>query len=122
MSYPRVLNKLVVHSGCAFSGLVWLILFTVQATKELLRKEQVRWSFSLQALLLISNLKTSAPTVAVTYFILALLIGIVLFAYPKVRSTHHDAFERTHRFLGWSATALVWCQVGPSFGHTSTVY
>ena len=40
-----------------------------------------------------------------------LLVGIVLFAYPKVRTTHHDAFERTHRFLGWTATALVWCQV-----------
>ncbi|KAI0355003.1 nonribosomal peptide synthetase 12 [Trametes cingulata] len=83
-----------LHSGCAVSGLVWLILFTVQATRELLNRE-----------------KTSAATVAITYFILMLLVGIVLFAYPKVRSTHHDAFERTHRFLGWTATALVWCQV-----------
>ena len=40
-----------------------------------------------------------------------LLIGIVLMAYPKFRLTHHDAFERAHRFLGWTATALVWCQV-----------
>ncbi|TCD70141.1 hypothetical protein EIP91_004611 [Steccherinum ochraceum] len=83
-----------LHSGCAFSGLVWLCAFTGQATRELLSKG-----------------KTSAPTVAITYFILVLLIGIVLFAYPKARSTHHDAFERTHRFLGWSATALVWGQV-----------
>ncbi|TFK89560.1 nonribosomal peptide synthetase 12 [Polyporus arcularius HHB13444] len=82
------------HSGCAISGVVWLILFTVQATRELLNKQE-----------------TSVATVAITYFILMLLIGIVLFAYPKVRSTHHDAFERTHRFLGWTATALVWCQV-----------
>ncbi|EKM49537.1 uncharacterized protein PHACADRAFT_153957 [Phanerochaete carnosa HHB-10118-sp] len=82
-----------LHSGCAISGLVWLIAFTVQATRELLEKG-----------------KTSVPTVAVTYFILALLIGIVLFAYPKNRSVHHDAFERSHRLLGWSATALVWCQ------------
>ncbi|KAI0755006.1 nonribosomal peptide synthetase 12 [Daedaleopsis nitida] len=83
-----------LHSGCAISGLVWLILFTAQATRELLNRQQ-----------------TSVATVAITYFILTLLIGIVLFAYPKVRSTHHDAFERTHRFLGWTATALVWCQV-----------
>jgi len=83
-----------LHSGCAISGLVWLIAFTAQATKELLNKQQ-----------------TSAPTVAITYFILMLLVGIVLFAYPKFRSTHHDKFERTHRFLGWTATALVWCQV-----------
>ena len=55
--------------------------------------------------------QTSASTVAITYFILMLLIGIVIFAYPKARNTHHDAFERTHRFLGWTATALVWAQV-----------
>ncbi|PIL22505.1 transporter [Ganoderma sinense ZZ0214-1] len=83
-----------LHSGCAISGLVWLVLFTVQATRELLNKE-----------------RTSIATVAITYFILMLVIGIVLFAYPKVRTSHHDAFERAHRFLGWSTTALVWCQV-----------
>ncbi|PSR71741.1 hypothetical protein PHLCEN_2v12389 [Hermanssonia centrifuga] len=83
-----------LHSGCAISGLLWLIAFTAQATKEFIRKE-----------------KTSIGTIAVTYFILVLLIGIVLFAYPKNRSVHHDAFERTHRFLGWAATGLVWCQV-----------
>ncbi|KAL7279919.1 hypothetical protein ACG7TL_006328 [Trametes sanguinea] len=101
-SWPLWIRRIVarvyhiggLHSGCAFSGLVWLILFTIQATRELLNKQQV-----------------SIATVAVTYFILALLVGIVLFAYPKVRTTHHDAFERTHRFLGWSATALVWAQV-----------
>nr|VWP00413.1 Uncharacterized protein [Ganoderma boninense] len=83
-----------LHSGCAISGLVWLILFTVQATRELLKKE-----------------RTSIATVSITYFILMLVIGIVLFAYPKVRTSHHDAFERAHRFLGWTTTALVWCQV-----------
>ncbi|KAI0086471.1 nonribosomal peptide synthetase 12 [Irpex rosettiformis] len=98
------------HSGCAISGLIWLIAFTGQATREL-----------------VTGGKTSAATVAVTYFILTLLIGIVLFAYPKTRTVHHDAFERTHRFLGWSATALVWVQVvllandykgaGQSLGH-----
>jgi len=83
-----------LHSGCAISGVLWLIAFTVQATRELLNKTGA-----------------TAPTVAVTYFILTLLGGIVLFAYPKARSTHHDAFERTHRFLGWTAVALVWCQI-----------
>ncbi|KAK7690040.1 hypothetical protein QCA50_006685 [Cerrena zonata] len=83
-----------LHSGCAISGVIWLIAFTVQATRELVNQAQ-----------------TTAPTVAITYCILALLIGIVIFAYPKARSTHHDSFEKTHRFLGWSAVALVWCQV-----------
>ncbi|KAF6755967.1 nonribosomal peptide synthetase 12 [Ephemerocybe angulata] len=82
-----------LHSGFAISGLVWLILFTAQATKELVRGG-----------------KSSAPTVAVTYVILALLVGIVAFAHPKIRAKYHDNFEMTHRFLGWSATALVWVQ------------
>lgn len=101
-----------MHSGCAISGVVWLIAFTVQATRELLNKAQVRIFFFFSMYHCAhSSSQTSAPTVAVTYFILTLLIGIVIFAYPKARSTHHDAFERTHRFLGWTAVALVWVQV-----------
>ena len=45
----------------------------------------------------------------------------MLFAYPKNRSVHHDAFERTHRFLGWTATALVWCQVRKEESHNETL-
>ncbi|KAF9013277.1 nonribosomal peptide synthetase 12 [Cyathus striatus] len=83
-----------LHSGCAVSGLVWLVLFTGQATKEL-----------------VQGGKVSIPTVTITYCILLLLVGIVVLAYPAFRSKHHDGFERVHRFLGWTATALVWCQV-----------
>lgn len=47
----------------------------------------------------------------VTYCILILLLGIVAFAHPTLRSKRHNSFEKAHRFLGWTATALVWCQV-----------
>lgn len=83
-----------LHSGCAISGIMWLIFFTVQATSELLHGG-----------------KCSAATLAVTYFILSLLLAIVAFAYPKFRLIAHDRFERTHRFMGWTAVALVWAQV-----------
>ncbi len=46
-----------------------------------------------------------------TYCILVLLLGIVISAIPVLRSKHHNRFEVTHRFLGWTATLLVWCQV-----------
>jgi hypothetical protein len=49
--------------------------------------------------------------VALTYCIFVLLCGIVVFAHPRLRSVKHDAFEWIHRFLGWSAVALVWPQV-----------
>lgn len=53
----------------------------------------------------------------ITYLVLVLLLGIITFAYPKVRSVAHDNFERTHRFLGWTAVFLVWALVS----HTNTL-
>jgi NAD(P)H-flavin reductase len=83
-----------LHSGFGVSGLIWLIVFTVQATREYVNKQQ-----------------TSLATVIITYFILALLMTIVTFAYPTIRKKFHNKFEATHRFLGWTATGLVWAQV-----------
>ena len=57
------------------------------------------------------DIQTSLPTLIITYFILLLLLGMLVFAHPKVRSRHHDKFERVHRFAGWTAAALVWAQV-----------
>ncbi|KAA1469841.1 nonribosomal peptide synthetase 12 [Dentipellis sp. KUC8613] len=99
-----------LHSGSAISGIVWLIYFAGQATKEML-----------------TGGPTSVATVVITYWILLLLLGIVVHAYPTVRRLKHNRFEATHRLLGWSATALVWVQVvlltndyrqvGQSLGH-----
>ncbi|TFK24962.1 nonribosomal peptide synthetase 12 [Coprinopsis marcescibilis] len=82
-----------IHSGAGVSSVLWLTFFTAQATKEF-----------------INGGKTSVRTVAITYVILAELLGIVIFAYPALRKRLHDTFENTHRFLGWSALALVWVQ------------
>ncbi|KAK0464282.1 uncharacterized protein EV420DRAFT_1760335 [Desarmillaria tabescens] len=90
----RVYHLGGIHSGTASSAVVWLILLAVQATRER-----------------VNNRGTSTATVVLTYIILFLLVGIVLFAYPALRIKRHDAFERVHRFLGWTATALVWAQV-----------
>ncbi|KAF4617144.1 hypothetical protein D9613_005935 [Agrocybe pediades] len=82
-----------LHSGCATSGVVWLALFTGQATKEMMVSRKI-----------------SMATLAVTYIILVFLLGIVIFAHPTLRSKRHNTFEKVHRFLGWTSTALVWCQ------------
>lgn len=103
---------LQVHSGFAISGVVWLGLFTGQATRELLNAGPVSQRFISENLCLIpESIKTSLLTVIVTYCILVLLLVIVLNAIPALRSKHHNRFEVTHRFLGWTATLLVWCQV-----------
>lgn len=60
-------------------------------------------------------MQVTVPTLAVSYVILALLLAMVIFAYPKFRVDHHDAFEIIHRFAGWLAVALVWAQVGLTF-------
>ncbi|KAK0504217.1 hypothetical protein EDD18DRAFT_1099436 [Armillaria luteobubalina] len=96
----RVYHNGGVHSGAAVSGTVWLILLAVQATRELVQGKG-----------------TSVTTVALTYIVLAFLVGIVVFAYPTFRIKRHDAFERMHRFMGWTATALVWSQGDKSLGH-----
>ncbi|KAK0496375.1 hypothetical protein EDD18DRAFT_1353119 [Armillaria luteobubalina] len=90
----RVYHNGGVHSGAAVSGTVWLILLSVQATREL-----------------VNNKGTSVATVVLTYIILAFLTSIVIFAHPILRVKRHDTFERVHRFMGWTATALVWSQV-----------
>ncbi|KAI0770238.1 hypothetical protein C8Q74DRAFT_1202559 [Fomes fomentarius] len=83
-----------IHSGAAISGTIWFILFAAQSTRQFLKKEHI-----------------SIPTLVFTYIILALLVGMIVFAYPKARTRRHDTFEMTHRFCGWTAIALVWCLV-----------
>ncbi|KAF7346327.1 putative three-domain protein adenylation-thiolation-dehydrogenase [Mycena sanguinolenta] len=86
-----------LHSGCATSGVVWLVLLCGQATKEVANGGVIPHA--------------SVATVAVSYSILLLLVGIVVFAYPTIRSKRHDSFERVHRFFGWTSIILVWAQV-----------
>ncbi|KAJ7069779.1 nonribosomal peptide synthetase 12 [Mycena amicta] len=85
-----------LHSGSATSGVVWLALLCGQATKEVVHGTAPH---------------ASIATVAVSYTILLLLLGIVVFAHPALRSKRHDSFERVHRYFGWTGIALVWCQV-----------
>ncbi|KAF8918929.1 hypothetical protein CPB85DRAFT_1279437 [Mucidula mucida] len=90
----RVYHLGGIHSGAAVSGTVWLAALAGQGTKELVRGEQI-----------------SVATVTITWIILVFLVGIILFALPAFRVKSHDTFERIHRFMGWTATAMVWAQV-----------
>lgn len=51
-----------------------------------------------------------ASLVVVTLALVVLLLGIVWTSLPSRRATHHDTFERMHRFGGWAALALFWLQ------------
>ncbi|KAF9452970.1 hypothetical protein P691DRAFT_755995 [Macrolepiota fuliginosa MF-IS2] len=84
-----------LHSGCGVSGTIWFILFAGQATKELAHHEGT----------------ISVPTLVITYCVVALLIGILVFAHPELRLKFHNNFEMTHRFMGWTAVGLVWALI-----------
>ncbi|CAE6523784.1 unnamed protein product [Rhizoctonia solani] len=90
----RVYHHGGAHSGSGISAIVWLIYFTVEVTRDVARHRGA-----------------SIATVVITYLVLSLLLAMIWFAYPKKRSTAHDNFERTHRFFGWAATALVWALI-----------
>ncbi|MFC0112659.1 membrane protein [Kibdelosporangium aridum] len=48
----------------------------------------------------------TAPSLALTWLILALLVAMIVLALPSLRARHHDWFERAHRFGGWTVLAL----------------
>ncbi|KAF7365784.1 Nonribosomal peptide synthetase 12 [Mycena venus] len=86
-----------LHSGCATSGVIWLAFLCGQATREVINHGD--------------GGHASVATVAISYSILLLLLGMVIFAYPSMRSKRHDSFERVHRFFGWTSIILVWSQI-----------
>ena len=63
---------------------------------------------------------TPREIVGVASAILALLALSCLAAFPLVRHLHHNVFERTHRFAGWTALALLWGFVVLSAGYNPT--
>ncbi|CAL3963300.1 unnamed protein product [Diplocarpon coronariae] len=77
-----------LHSGCAISSLVWLMVF-------------IAWS---------TITRPEPAILSVSYLILALMLAIVATAHPAMRIKHHDRFERVHRFAGWTALVLFWVQ------------
>jgi hypothetical protein len=87
------------HSGCGVSSLAWLAYALVRA--QLQRRDGV----------------TPREVVGVASAILGLLALSCLAAFPLLRHLHHNVFERTHRFAGWSALALLWVFVVLSAGY-----
>ncbi|KAI1167931.1 acetyl-CoA synthetase-like protein [Nemania serpens] len=83
-----------IHSGAAVAAVFWWLAFTVGATVNFARDNH--------------DVHINVGTIVLTYLVLALLLAIVGMAHPDVRAKLHDQFEWTHRFAGWTATALVW--------------
>ncbi|TFK44880.1 hypothetical protein BDQ12DRAFT_40544 [Crucibulum laeve] len=77
-----------IHSGCAVSGFLWL-LFRVAS--------------------IFIDHKANHDSVLVMGVITNLIVGVsIISAFPWVRNTHHNVFERHHRFMGWLGLLSTW--------------
>ncbi|KAI0802586.1 acetyl-CoA synthetase-like protein [Xylaria sp. FL0064] len=86
-----------IHSGTAVSAVLWWLIFTAGATFNFARGNE--------------EVHINTGTIVLSYLVLALLLAIVGMAHPDIRVKLHDQFEWTHRFAGWTATALVWAHL-----------
>ncbi|OBT67569.1 hypothetical protein VE03_03817 [Pseudogymnoascus sp. 23342-1-I1] len=77
-----------LHSGAGAAATTWLLIFTITATID----------------------RAHPAVLAVSYTLIALLVGIVVSAHPTFRAQFHNRFELIHRFAGWTALALFWVQ------------
>jgi len=77
-----------IHSGCALSGCLWLLLNVIDNFRN--------HSITHDSVLITGTLTSLAVIVS------------VLSAFPWVRNTHHNVFERHHRFIGWLGLFSTW--------------
>ena len=82
-----------VHSGCGIASFVWYVGFVGVLTRQYASPPGGQ------------GFLTEAPII-ISYLILALLMMIIVVAYPSFRMKLHDYFELTHRFSGWLVVAL----------------
>lgn len=77
-----------IHSGCATAGFLWLIF---------------------RVTLIFIDHKDNHDAVLIMGVITNLAVAVsIASAFPWVRNTHHNIFERHHRFIGWIGLASTW--------------
>ncbi|RDX48359.1 hypothetical protein OH76DRAFT_1352608 [Lentinus brumalis] len=77
-----------IHSGGAVSGIMWLTYKVVNTYRNHINENNA---------ILVVGLLTNVA-----------VIVTAVAAFPWVRNTHHNVFERHHRFVGWTALFLTW--------------
>lgn len=98
----RVFAKLYhfggVHSGCGCAALIWFTLLTALVVRGFIIENP-------------RQLRHNPAILVLTILINTLLVSIIVFAHPKLRSAAHNTFEAVHRFAGWTAVALFWIHI-----------
>jgi hypothetical protein len=83
-----------IHAGCAVASLVWLAVGAFHLLSEGEGPAHKHW--------------VSLPLFSA---VITCLTIMCIMALPRIRHRHHDLFEYTHRFFGWSALLLLWVDV-----------
>ncbi|KAF4969009.1 hypothetical protein FSARC_3663 [Fusarium sarcochroum] len=86
------------HSGAAVSAGAWLLASNI-ADIACMFGSCANWG------------TTSIASKVISWILSVMFVGMIGIAWPSVRKRHHDLFERTHRFAGWTMLALFWVQV-----------
>ncbi|KAG8750744.1 hypothetical protein FRC11_010093 [Ceratobasidium sp. 423] len=80
-----------IHSGCSVAAIGWLVYNLAELFK---------------------NRATVAPAVlAMGVIVLVTITFTSIAAIPWIRNTHHNVFERNHRFLGWLSVIVTWVYI-----------
>ncbi|KAI5465052.1 hypothetical protein BGZ63DRAFT_412462 [Mariannaea sp. PMI_226] len=87
-----------IHSGAAISAGAWLLATNI-GDVVCMTSQCSGWS------------RQSLASKVVSWILLVLFFVMFVMAYPSVRKSHHDLFEKTHRFIGWTMLGLFWAQV-----------
>ncbi|KAF4555193.1 Hypothetical protein D9617_3g022650 [Elsinoe fawcettii] len=82
-----------VHSGCGLSGTVWYTVFAILAMIQYPSGGPIETALAVT-----------------TSIALMLLVIILIFAHPTMRTRLHNHFEATHRYGGWCAILVLWVQ------------
>ncbi|KAF2114040.1 hypothetical protein BDV96DRAFT_600782 [Lophiotrema nucula] len=83
-----------MHSGCALSSIIWYIRYLISTTRAI---HPIGSATTLQIV-----------DLAASYTLLLILLFIALTAFPHLRRTRHNLFEKSHRFGGWTALLVLW--------------
>ncbi|KAK6225436.1 AMP-binding enzyme [Colletotrichum tabaci] len=87
-----------VHSGAAVSAGAWLLATNI--SDEVCQFAVCpAWGYQ------------STASKVVSWMLTGLFTVTIALAWPAFRKTHHDLFEKTHRFVGWTMLGLFWVQI-----------
>lgn len=94
--FAKVYSYGGIHSACGVAATAWYIGYLIQLTRD--------------DSTAISPSVLHAWLLRLSYFTVAPLIAILIFATPRLRVIAHDWFESSHRFMGWLIVLMFWAQ------------